>query len=342
LKITLEFLAENHPDPESRKVFQQMLSFLSPGYINAINGVLAEIDEEAFFSSPKKHIPIVKKDSVKNDLLSAIGKIQEKLRSDTIEIPTIPSSIKNVQKLVDDPDLSMDKIAEYLKNDPIAAGRIMELSNSAYYRTGKETKNLKDALVKMGLSTVRKHLYYLSTKELFTVSIDDFDVIAHKLFMHSAVSSHSAYMMAKLANVRNPEDVILPVLFHDIGKFWAIKIIVKMIEKGEITLALTDTAILNLISALHEKLGGILLQKWGMPRNVVRFAVDHHKTTEQPSKLRNIMLMANHMTKRIGYTEKIKIKNNIDVCGIVGISKGSYLKLSGDMRKFAATYEGLV
>jgi len=342
VKITLEYLTENHPDANTRKVLSQILVSLSPTYLTTIDKILEQIDEKDFVTPKKFRRQVGKKKpnaSVKDEIRLTINKIQDKINKKEIKLPAFPATARKVMTLLDDPKLDLSKIARELSHDPTITTRLINIANSAYYRGSSEVKNLQTAMVKLGIIEVRRHLNFIVTKEIFRTSIDLFDVLANKLFIHSSVSSNAAYLIAKLKGIPGPDKFIMPVLFHDIGKLFSITIIAEMIRKKEVSDGMADEYILSVLSMLHEKLGCSLLKSWKFPEEVCSFALNHHSKPNNSSVKYIIMNAANHITKKLGYTEKIKVVNNIDIPKILRISDSDYKGLKKDLRDFAALYE---
>ena len=58
-----------------------------------------------------------------------------------------------------------------LKTDPVLSGRLITLANSAFFGTGKdETRNLEDAVVRLGMKQVMDLVYALELPKTFKKS----------------------------------------------------------------------------------------------------------------------------------------------------------------------------
>jgi hypothetical protein len=61
-----------------------------------------------------------------------------------------------VQRLIDDPDCSIDSLAKLVQADPVLAARVVAVANSVVYnRTGRGVADIRSAVSRLGLNTLR-------------------------------------------------------------------------------------------------------------------------------------------------------------------------------------------
>lgn len=71
-------------------------------------------------------------------------------------LPSAPRQYIALTQLMRDPDVDTSSIAEVVGQDPALAARVLRLSNSAYYATGREIGDLRTAVVRLGLEALRR------------------------------------------------------------------------------------------------------------------------------------------------------------------------------------------
>ncbi|HMX16218.1 MAG TPA: HDOD domain-containing protein, partial [Rhodocyclaceae bacterium] len=76
--------------------------------------------------------------------------------SGSVIFPTTFDLVVRLRKVLEDPNVSLDRIAEILNLEPLIAVRLVGLANSAAYRRrGPEARDLKTAIQRLGLRSVR-------------------------------------------------------------------------------------------------------------------------------------------------------------------------------------------
>src|SRR5574340_1724783 len=60
-----------------------------------------------------------------------VAAIHESLEAQRLDLPTLPDMAIKIQELIDDPDVSADKIVNLLSTDPAISAYIIKAANSA-------------------------------------------------------------------------------------------------------------------------------------------------------------------------------------------------------------------
>ena len=82
-------------------------------------------------------------------------KILELIQSNP-NLPPLPEILFGLQKIIDDPDCEVEDVYRLIKTDPVLSGGLITLANSALFGTGRdETRDLKDAVVRLGMKQVK-------------------------------------------------------------------------------------------------------------------------------------------------------------------------------------------
>ena len=70
--------------------------------------------------------------------------------------PTTADMALKIQRLLDDPDCSVDQLARLVQADPLLATRMVAVANSVIYnRSGQNVASVKNALTRLGFKIVR-------------------------------------------------------------------------------------------------------------------------------------------------------------------------------------------
>lgn len=132
-------------------------------------------------------------------------------------LPALPEVVHRINQKLQDPDSSLDSIAQLIATDPVLTGKIIKISNSALFSTGtREITNLTIAISRLGLNEIRNIVLSHSLLSLF----DD-----HLLFDPMGFWKHClsvAFISQSLARVLKMDMSVqnkayMAGLMHDIG-----------------------------------------------------------------------------------------------------------------------------
>ena len=82
-------------------------------------------------------------------------------------LPTPPIVFQQIQKVLDDPNVSATQIAKILSEDPAMSVKVLKLTNSAFYGLSREVESVKQAVVIVGLEAVRNLVLSASVFDMF-------------------------------------------------------------------------------------------------------------------------------------------------------------------------------
>ena len=121
-------------------------------------------------------------------------RILELVRTNS-NLPPLPEILFGLQKLMGDPDCEVEDVYRLIKTDPVLSGRLITLANSALFGTGREeTRNLQDAVVRLGMKQVMDLVYALELPKTFKKS-KAFDQI--EFWKHSMAVAFITRSLAK-------------------------------------------------------------------------------------------------------------------------------------------------
>ena len=143
-------------------------------------------------------------------------RILELVRTNS-NLPPLPEILFGLQKLMDDSDCEVEDVYRLIKTDPVLSGRLTTLANSVLFGTGREqTRNLQDAVVRLGMKQVMDLVYALELPKTFKKS-KAFDQI--EFWKHSMAVAFITRSLAKktLSNLDDLEFSFLAGLMHDVG-----------------------------------------------------------------------------------------------------------------------------
>jgi HD-like signal output (HDOD) protein len=217
----------------------------------------------------------------------------EKLRSD-VNLPVLPEVLVRLDKELSNPDVEVRSISSIISMDPILAGQVLRMSNSAYYsRGGAALTNTGAAVMRLGIRTVRGLVYALSLPRMFDSPVR-LHAFSHAMFWkHSLGVGAFSQALGKKLNISTASQdlVYFAGLVHDIGALLFLALIPEeydaflasfdqgpdeaVLKPQVFNLAIKETEAFGIN---HCELGAIFLEeRWKMDSALVELVRDHHK-----------------------------------------------------------------
>ncbi len=189
-------------------------------------------------------------------------------------LPTIPTVVRRLLELCDNPRISLAEIAAIIGQDPVLAAKVLKVVNSPIYGFPGRISSLTQALLLLGLNVARGLLLGVSVLEIMQKSIVG-------LWEHSVGCAIVAKIIAKRKGLKDPEEVSVAGLLHDIGKvFLNLKFpdrYREVVEEAGTRAIFIIEAEKELFGVTHAEVEGWVGRKWNFPRSLVEQMVYHHK-----------------------------------------------------------------
>lgn len=204
----------------------------------------------------------------------------------------------------DEHSAAMD-LAAVLSSDQALTARLLRLSNSAYYGYARRIANIREAVILLGMRTVRSVAITSGIIESFRSSeVRGFD---HELFWaHSVTVGIVAETLARGTKACLPEDAFTAGVLHDVGKLAMLLAepelfgqVVELVDRDGIRFGEAERALFELS---HAHVGARLAQRWKFPEPLIAAIRDHHPEHLSPSvsNLSEVVAAANLVVNREG------------------------------------------
>ncbi|KAA1173153.1 HDOD domain-containing protein [Marinobacter salinexigens] len=191
------------------------------------------------------------------------------LRSNQVKLPSVPDVAWKVRRAVDRDDSTADQVASAISADPAMAVKLVRACNSPLYRGFSDVRNVREAVVRLGMRTTRQLVTVFSMREVFKTKQASLQREMEKLWNHSREMAALCWVLADHATRLNPEEALLAGLLHDIG-------VVPVLVQAEhhVNLFADDANLQHAIHELRADVGTAVLENWAFPGTFVE-AVRH-------------------------------------------------------------------
>ena len=205
------------------------------------------------------------------------------------ELPTLPHVVQKLASMIGRPNVSAEEIGALIEKDQVLSAKVLRLANSPFYGFPSRIASVAHAVVVLGLSVVKG----------LTLCATAFDMMKNAgmndLWRHSLGVAITAHILGAKAGMKNPEEVFVGGLLHDIGK---VVLYVKWPDVGQqITAARKDGSRSlmeteqELFAVTHADVGGWLATAWHLPTTLREPILHHHMpSAAQDAKLQTAIV----------------------------------------------------
>jgi HD-like signal output (HDOD) protein len=128
-------------------------------------------------------------------------------------LPSLPSIVRTALSYLDDPEVSMPRLARIIEEDQSIASRILKIANSPVYARSGKVGMIREAILLLGLNGIRGIILSMAILQL----IEGREGV-HKLWKHSFAVSVFSKILSETLHMGQPEDLATAGLLHDFGK----------------------------------------------------------------------------------------------------------------------------
>lgn len=193
----------------------------------------------------------------------------ETLINSVESLPATPTLLPKMQALLNDPDSSLEEVAELIKVDGTLASQLIKISNSAFYASGSSCSTVTDALNRVGFQEAFKLVGLLISQSLFTVDISVYGLDRDQIWEDAIVTAACMETVGVSAGVFG-EQYYTTGLLHSIGKLIINSYHTQHGIPGYQVMdgPLTYERELELLGFSNADVAGAILQEWNFPNDV--------------------------------------------------------------------------
>lgn len=192
------------------------------------------------------------------------------LETGKLVLPTLPEVALKVREIANDPEVSVQQLAEVISTDTALSARLIKISNSPLYRGRSEVESVQTAVSRLGIPQVRNLVTGLVMEQLFLPPSKRLENRMRALWQHSIEVAAACQLIASSQTTISTDEALLAGLIHEIG---SLPILMKVAAMPEL---IEDEQHLDrLIEDLCPQIGEAILRKWAFPENLITVAAEH-------------------------------------------------------------------
>ncbi|MBU2492249.1 MAG: HDOD domain-containing protein [Bacteroidetes bacterium] len=263
--------------------------------------------------------------------------------SSVYNLPSIPTIIFEITKIIEDPRSSAAQLGQLISKDQGLVTKILAVANSPLYGIPRRVSTIEFAIVILGFNHIKNIVIALSLMEAFK-NIGDTKFDQNSYWEHSLLTATASKRIADDLGYILSGEIFTAGLLHDLGipviyKYFnnEYKEIEKIVKTGKMNYTQAEIEVLGVS---HCEIAEMLIDRWNLPeklKNAVRY---HHKPSEagDEAEFSAVIHLADYMTAKFGignfkWDENFEL--DMEVVEILKLGSLEYLE------SFTETYKDL-
>ncbi len=217
-------------------------------------------------------------------------------------MPSLSITVAKILEVTKNPGVTAKELNKVISLDPVLVGKVLKLVNSAYYGLSNKVTSLVNALIMLGINTIKN--LALSTavlgnmkksSQFKSLNVDGF-------WRHSIGTGVASRLIAKRIGIQPNliEEYFIGGLLHDIGKIPLNEIFeesyVKAIRLADFNKVQLLEVEKEVIGITHTEVGKMIAEKWRLSEETFACILYHHNhddVAERNYKLVTTISIAN-------------------------------------------------
>lgn len=198
----------------------------------------------------------------------------------TTDLAPLKTVATNAIRAAEDERSAAMDLATVISSDQVLTARLLKLSNSAYYGHARRIGNVREAVILLGVRTIRSVAISSGIIEALNIPEPGHAFDQDLFWAHSVNVALVAEAIARETRIARPEDAFTAGVLHDVGKLAMMLAapdmfaeVVDLVLAGHMTYGQAELAVFALG---HEQVGARLAERWGFAEPLVSSIRLHH------------------------------------------------------------------
>jgi HD-like signal output (HDOD) protein len=203
------------------------------------------------------------------------------------ELPPFSPILNRLLASLAQEDVSFMKLGDLIEKDPVLAGNLLHLVNSALYARRGSINSVRHALSLLGINKLRNVVLGMSISRMWNQVRTPPSWSMTRFNMHSAACAILSDLLAQQLTVNYAEGAFVAGLLHDVGRLLiALGLsedytrIVNMYDSGGLSLVDCEKEV---IGVTHPELSSEAMLFWKLPEQIQTAVLYHHSPELDPS-----------------------------------------------------------
>lgn len=269
----------------------------------------------------------------------------------TAELPTIPAAALAVMKEAESATGTARTISQHLACDQALSARVLRLANSAYYGLPQQVTDLSEAVVLLGMRSVRNLAVVAATYPWMQRPLSGYALEPKALWTHSFAVAVGSQLIARRTGLCDSDLAFTAGLLHNIGKVamsvWLDRKLAAVLGLAQRDRLAFDEVERKLLGFDHAEVGAHLAETWNLPTSLVEPIRYHHEPNRVSGSnpVVDTVHLADFITISMGYGlggDGLRYNFSSDVLGRLSIAPADLDVLVNDFMDAYIVHERVI
>jgi HD-like signal output (HDOD) protein len=199
-------------------------------------------------------------------VFSFVKALAAELSQGQVELPSVPEIVVRLQKTLSDDSVSNDTVVLVLGSEPVLAGKLLTMANSAALNpSNRKIADLKTAVARVGFNIVRSVALSFAVEQLKrSGEYKHLEPQLDALWKNSVQIAALCHVIARRFSSLNGDTALLAGLMHNVGRIY----ILTRANKYP-TLTADPLTFNSIVRDWHTNVAKALLENWKVPDEIV-------------------------------------------------------------------------
>jgi HD-like signal output (HDOD) protein len=272
-------------------------------------------------------------DPVVAEALDFVAELASELSWGKIDLPGIPDIAMRVRRALEDENVTTELIERIVGSEPVLAGRIVQLANSAALNaSGRRVTDLRMAISRTGFAMVRTTAIAYAISQLRNQrELKGLEHPLSVLWNRCTLVAAMCRAVAPRISTVNPDAAMLAGLLHGIGELY----ILTRVRRHE-TLFRNEPAYRKVVRDWGASVARAILENWELDESIIEAVgefEDFDRVNTGPVDLTNVLTMGYLLSAYQEHPVALETNmNNAAICRRLGLTRMDYDVLIAESR----------
>ncbi len=267
------------------------------------------------------------------DAFAFVTELASQLSWGKVDLPGIPDVAMRVRKALEDEEISTEQIERIVGSEPVLAGRLIQLANSAALNvSGRRIPELRTAISRCGFSMVRTTAIAYAISQLRNQKeLKDLQQPLSVLWKRCTLVAAMCRAIAPRISKVNPDAAMLAGLLHGVGELYILTR-----ARGHMKLFRNDAAYRSIIREWHANVAKAILENWELDDDIVNAVGDFEQFDRKHAgdiDLTDVLTVSYLLASYHEHPSTLELNmNDVAVCQRLGLTLPDYETLITESR----------
>ncbi len=203
-----------------------------------------------------------------------------KIIDEISELASLPNvAVTVIQKTLKQ-DCDFNQIADIIETDPALTKKVLRVANSPFYGRPTKISTIKNAIVVLGLNTLKSIVLTISVMDSFKRRKATNGLDRDRFWSHSLACAITARLLCEKVGKTDPDEAFMAGILHDVGVLIYDQYLPSCYSEALNRAVTTGERLQNvereLFGLTHGEMGRKIMEKWQLPDTLARAVEMHH------------------------------------------------------------------